>query len=37
MRSTFSATAKEQSKFNRIVAIYTALAIVFEAAVSFIG
>ena len=33
----FFATAKEQSKFNRIAAIYTALAIVFEAAVSFIG
>ena len=33
----FFATAKEQSKFNRIAAVYTALAVVFEAAVTVIG
>ena len=30
----FFATAKEQTKFNRIAAIYTALAILFQAAAS---
>jgi hypothetical protein len=33
----FFATAKEQCRFNRIAAIYTALAILSEAAVSVIG
>jgi hypothetical protein len=32
----FFATAKEQSRFNRIAAIYTALAVLSEAAVSLI-
>ena len=33
----FFATAKEQSRFNRIAAIFTALAILCEAPVSLIG
>jgi hypothetical protein len=33
----FFATAREQSRFNKIAAIYTALAILFEATVTVIG
>jgi hypothetical protein len=33
----FLATEKEQSRFNRIAAIYTALAVLSEAAVSIIA